>query len=79
LASGKGTEVGEIKDVQFGSGEAPTLIVKAGEKEFLIPYTEQFLRRLEIQQKRLEMELPEGLLELDAPHSAGRTKAERKA
>ncbi len=61
------TEVGEIKDVQFGSGEAPTLVVKSGTKEVLVPYAAVFIKRLDVTGKRLEMELPEGLLELQAP------------
>jgi len=65
----RGREVGEIRDVQFGSGEAPTLVVQ-GEKEVLVPYAEAFIRGLDLSGKRLEMELPEGLLELDAPLSA---------
>lgn len=65
----RGREVGSIRDVQFGSGEAPTLVVQ-GTREFLVPYAEAFIRRLDVPGKRLEMELPEGLLELDAPLSA---------
>ena len=62
-------EVGEIKDVQFGSGEAPTLVLRSGTKEVLVPYAAAFLKRLDVSGKRLEMELPEGLLEVDAPVS----------
>lgn len=64
----RGREVGTIRDVQFGSGEAPTLVIQ-GMKEVLVPYAEAFIRRLDLSGKRLEMELPEGLLELDAPLS----------
>ncbi len=60
-------EIGEIRDVQFGSGEAPTLVVKSGAKEVLIPYAGAFIKRFDGAGKRLEMELPEGLLELQAP------------
>ena len=66
--------IGEIGDVQFGSGEAPMLVVKVGEKEVLVPYAEAFIKRLDVSGKRLEMELPEGLLELQAPV----TKKEKK-
>ncbi|MEO6119828.1 MAG: ribosome maturation factor RimM [Terriglobales bacterium] len=60
-------EIGAISDVQFGSGEAPTLVVQAGAKEVLVPYAAVFIKRLDVAGKRLEMELPEGLLELQAP------------
>jgi len=64
-------EVGKIQDVQFGSGEAPLLIVKAGaakeNKEYMIPFAAEFLKSLDVQHKRVEMVLPAGMLELDAP------------
>jgi 16S rRNA processing protein RimM len=61
----RGKEIGEIRDIQFGSGEAPTLVV-IGTKEVLVPYAAAFIKSLDVSGKRLEMELPEGLLELDA-------------
>jgi 16S rRNA processing protein RimM len=62
----QGREVGRIRDVQFGSGEAPTLVV-AGTTEVLIPYAEEFIKTLDVAGNRLEMHLPEGLLDLQAP------------
>ncbi len=64
-------EVGTIKDVQFGSGEAPLLIVKGGvgNKEYMIPFAAEFLKELNIPHKRVDMVLPAGMLELDAPLS----------
>jgi 16S rRNA processing protein RimM len=44
-------------------------VVRSGAKEFLVPFAEQYLRRVDIAGKRIEMELPAGLLELDAPLS----------
>ncbi len=61
-----GREIGRIKDVQFGSGEAPLLVIQ-GEKEYLIPFAAAYIEKIALEQKRLEMKLPEGLLELDAP------------
>lgn len=66
-------EVGQIADIQFGTGTAPLLIVRdASQKEFMIPFAESFIEKLDLEAKRLEMRLPEGLLELDAPLSAAR-------
>src|SRR3954466_9018316 len=59
-------EIGRIKDVQFGSGEAPLLVIE-GEKEYLVPFAAAYIEKIVLEQKRLEMKLPEGLLELDAP------------
>ena len=61
-------EIGRIKDVQFGSGEAPLLVIE-GEKEYLVPFAAAYIEKIALEQKRLEMKLPEGMLELDAPLS----------
>jgi 16S rRNA processing protein RimM len=58
--------IGLIKDVQFGSGEAPLLVIE-GEKEYLVPFAGAYIEKIALEQKRLEMKLPEGMLELDAP------------
>jgi 16S rRNA processing protein RimM len=61
-----GRAIGRIKDVQFGSGEAPLLVIQ-GEKEYLVPFAGAYIEKISMEQKRLEMKLPEGMLELDAP------------
>jgi 16S rRNA processing protein RimM len=62
-------EVGVVHDVQFGAGEAPLLLVKAGAKQFELPYANAFLTNLDLEQKQIHMVLPEGLLEVNAPLS----------
>jgi len=64
-----GREIGRIQDVQFGAGEAPLLVIK-GEKEYLVPFATEYIEKIELQQQRVEMKLPKGMLELDAPLSA---------
>jgi len=61
----RGTEVGRIADVQFRSGDAPLLVVKAGAKEHLVPFAEAYLARVDVEGRRVDMDLPEGMLELD--------------
>lgn len=65
--------LGRVTGVQFGAGEAPLLVVKlpvcASENEVLAPFAEEFLEKLDVAAKRIDMRLPEGLLELDAPLS----------
>ena len=61
-----GREIGTVTDVQFGSGEAPLLVIR-GEKEFLVPFASEFLKEIAPERKQLLMSLPEGMLELDAP------------
>jgi 16S rRNA processing protein RimM len=66
-------EVGSIVDVNFGAGTAPLLIVNdESGKEFMVPFVEGFIKKLDLKGKRIEMQLPEGMLELDAPLSAGK-------
>lgn len=63
-------EIGLVEDVQFGAGEAPLLIVKAGSNEYEIPYAEAYLRNTDLGNKKIHMVLPEGMLELNAPLTA---------
>jgi len=66
--------LGRVSEVQFGAGEAPLLIVKlnvcAMQNEVLVPFAEEFVKKFDLPGKRIDMELPEGLLELDMPLSA---------
>ena len=63
-----GREIGRIEDVQFGAGEAPLLIVatSAG-KKFDVPFAEAYLEDVGTAQRQVRMNLPEGLLEVNAP------------
>lgn len=67
LAGEPPQEVGRVEDVDFSAGEAPLLVVKRGSREFLIPFAASYLKRLDVAAQRIEMALPEGMLELDAP------------
>ena len=70
-----GCEIGRVVDVDFGAGTAPLLIVRSeGGKEFLVPFVESFLRELDLNAKRIAMQLPEGMLELDAPLGGGKKR-----
>ena len=60
-------EIGKIEDVQFGAGEAPLLIVKASKRRHEIPYAEAYILHADLEKKQIRMQLPEGMLELDAP------------
>ena len=62
-----GREFGKIQDVQFGSGEAPLLVVTEGDKEYLVPFASSYIEEVAVEQKQVKMKLPEGLLELSAP------------
>jgi len=74
VAAGESKVIGVVEGVDASSGTAPNLRVGAGAKEYLVPFAEQYLRQVDIAGKRIEMELPAGLLDVDAPLS----RAERK-
>ena len=59
-------EIGTVRDVRFGAGEAPLLVVMAQSKEYEVPYAEAYLRSVDLDTKRIVMALPEGLLEVNA-------------
>lgn len=71
----RGTVVGVIEDVQFPStpdgtrrliDAAPLLAVRSSEgDEVLIPFAKAFLVTIDTQNKRIEMALPEGLLDVN--------------
>jgi 16S rRNA processing protein RimM len=72
-----GRQIGRIEDVQFGAGEAPLLVIK-GAKEYLVPFAGEYLEKVLLEQKRVEMKLPEGMLDLDAPLSADEKKQQKQ-
>jgi 16S rRNA processing protein RimM len=65
-----GLEIGRVEDVQFGAGEAPLLIVGAGGKKFDVPFAEAYLDAVDMSQRQVRMNLPEGMLEINAPMTA---------
>lgn len=61
-------EIGRIEDVQFGAGEAPLLVVTAGSGEkFDVPFAEAYLESVNVAQRQVRMNLPEGMLQINAP------------
>lgn len=74
-----GRAVGTVSDVRFGAGEAPLLVVAgANGRELLVPLAAEYLTSMDTAGKRLEMQLPEGMLELDAPLSRDEKKRQHK-
>jgi 16S rRNA processing protein RimM len=68
--------IGEIIDVDLDSTSVPLLVVRRpSADEALIPFAKAFLKKVDVAAKRLDMELPEGLLEVNAPLSEDERKA----
>ena len=65
-----GREIGKLEDVQFGTGEAPLLIVGTGNKRCEIPYAEAYVKSVDLEHKKIHMLLPDGMLDLNAPLTA---------
>ena len=72
-AGGAPTVVGQIEDVDTTAGAAPLLVVRRSssdsgrrDDEILVPFAKSYLRKFDLESRRLEMALPEGLLELNS-------------
>ena len=59
-----GEHIGTITDVLGASG-AEVLKVDREEKETLIPFAQSYLRTIDLEQRRVEVDLPEGLRDLN--------------
>jgi 16S rRNA processing protein RimM len=56
-------DAGEITDVEpEGAGPAMLVVRSQAGNEILIPFVRAYLRKMDLEGKRLEMDLPEGLL-----------------
>jgi len=73
----RGKEIGVVSDVRFGAGEAPLLVVGSGKSELEIPFAQEFLVQVNLEAKRIEMNLPEGLLDVNAPLTAEEKEQQR--
>lgn len=75
--------IGTIESVQFGAGEAPLLIVRGegqgGQKApYEIPFAEAYLAGVDLGAKQVWMNLPEGMLEINAPLTDEEKREQRK-
>jgi 16S rRNA processing protein RimM len=68
VGRGGAQEAGEITDVEpEGAGPAMLVVRTQNGDERLIPFVRAYLRKMDIEAKRLEMDLPLGLLAMQAP------------
>ena len=65
VAGAEARVVGRIADVDRSSGPVALLVVEGPRGEVLVPFAKSYLRRLDLNAKRVEMALPEGLVELN--------------
>jgi 16S rRNA processing protein RimM len=67
VAGAEAVTVGEIENVDRSGGAAPLLVVRGARGEVLIPFAKSYLRRIDLEGKSVEMALPDGLVDLNAP------------
>ena len=67
-------ELGTVEQVQFGAGEAPLLVIRKGNQEHLIPFAAEYIAAVDVDRKRIELVLPEGMLEINSPLTAEEKK-----
>ena len=66
VSSAEPETVGEIEDVDRSVGPVAILVVRGrSTDEILIPFAKDYLRRVDVEAKRVEMALPEGLVDLN--------------
>ena len=63
---GAAVDVGVIADVDRAAGPTPILEVGGKKGEVLIPFAKSYLRKIDLEARRVEMALPEGLLDFNA-------------
>jgi len=67
VAPGEPMIIGEIVEVDRTAGPVALLVVNRTTGEVLVPFAKSYLRKIDLKAKRVEMALPEGLVELNAP------------
>lgn len=74
---GASRKIGVVQEVRQGAGTAPLLLLRNGVLEYEIPFAEEYIVRFDAENKLLEMKLPEGMLEVNAPLSDGEKREQR--
>jgi 16S rRNA processing protein RimM len=70
VAGGAGIHVGVIEDVDREAGPVALLVVKgAAGADLLVPFAKAYLRTIDLVGKRVEMALPEGLIDVQVSAS----------
>ncbi len=60
-----GRSLGRVVDVlKVGDGITNLVVVDSEDRELLVPFIHEFIRSVSIEERRIEVELPPGLLEL---------------
>ncbi len=78
-AAAQPAELGVIDDVTFGAGVAPLLIIRnQSNRELMIPFAAAYIHELDIENQRLVLTLPGGMLSLDMPLTSEEKEDQRR-
>ena len=72
VAGANPVAVGEIANVDRTAGPVALLVVYGASGEVLIPFAKSYLRKIDLAARRVEMALPEGLIDLNLPEKSSR-------
>ena len=64
--------VGEIENVDRTAGPVALLVLNGASGEVLVPFAKSYLRKIDLAARRVEMALPEGLIDLNLPGKSSR-------
>ncbi len=67
VAGAEPVTVGEIEEVDRTAGPVALLVVAGKSGEVLVPFAKDYLRKIDLEAKLVEMALPEGLIDLNTP------------
>jgi 16S rRNA processing protein RimM len=67
VAAANPVAIGEIENVDRTAGPVALLVVNGATGEVLVPFAKSYLRSIDLKARRVEMALPEGLVNLNAP------------
>jgi 16S rRNA processing protein RimM len=70
VSSAEPRAVGAIEDVDRTAGPVALLIVRGAGGEVLVPFAKSFLRKIDLAARRVEMALPDGLIDLNKPENS---------
>jgi 16S rRNA processing protein RimM len=78
VASAVPRTIGEIESVDRTVGPVALLVVRGASDEVLIPFAKSYLRMIDLEARRVEMALLEGLVDLNAPGESPRSEGTDK-
>jgi 16S rRNA processing protein RimM len=70
VAGAEAVAVGTIENVDRSGGAAALLVVRGAKGEVLVPFAKDYLRKIDLDARRVEMALPEGLVDLSRAEEA---------